>query len=325
MQADVQRALQEQAVERALGAYGPGVEGLVAVVTGGARGIGRSVCEGYLRAGANVVAADKSWDGSDEFRDALESSGHGMAVQVDLRDDGQLDAAYESVIGRFGTADVLVNNAALVSETLFAPTGRVKMLDTKDEDWELMYSVNVFGVVKTIRRFIKPMIEKGSGSIINVMSRGALHLSQGGGYQALRPWSVEMPYQSTKAAVMTMTFYLADEVRAQGVAVNGMMPGHARASWFDTTARAHQEQGHVYSMRPMVPDHIIPVALFLAGQNARSLTGHVYPAPEWNLDHGYGSTSEWYDRAMPADIEEAFSQAESAGTAPRRATFARPG
>jgi NAD(P)-dependent dehydrogenase (short-subunit alcohol dehydrogenase family) len=303
-----QRELVEQAIERARRQ----VEGRVAVVTGGARGLGRAIAEGLLRAGAKVAAADKTWDGADEFRAQLESSGRGMAVQMDLTDDEQLDAAYASVLQRFGTADVLVNNAALVSETLFYPTGRVKTLDTKDSDWEAMFKVNVFGTVKAIRRFIQPMREKGRGAIVNVVSSGVLPVSGGGGYFGLRPYTVEMPYQATKASVMALTFYLADEVRDDGVAVNAIMPGHTRASWFDATARAWKERGQLYAYRPVVPEHVVPILLFLAGQDGRGVTGMLYPVPDWNHDHGYGNYAAWQDHSLPPDLEEQFSQAEAA-------------
>src|SRR5215211_271262 len=133
-----QRALVERAIEQAR----PEIEGRVVVVTGGARGIGGAVVDAFLKAGAKVAAADKTWDGADRRRTELETSGRGMAVQVDVTDDEQMDSAYDAVLQRFGTADVLVNSAALVSETLFAPTGRVKTLDTTDSDWELMFRVN---------------------------------------------------------------------------------------------------------------------------------------------------------------------------------------
>jgi NAD(P)-dependent dehydrogenase (short-subunit alcohol dehydrogenase family) len=307
-----QRELVEQAIERARSE----VEGKVAVVTGGARGLGKAIAEGLLLAGAKVVAADKTWDKADEFRAQLEA-GDGMAVLMDVTDDEQMDAAYEAVTARYGTTDILVNNAALVSETLFYPTGRVKTLDTKDSDWELMFRVNVFGVVKSIRRFIQPMIEKGHGSIVNVVSSGVLPVAAGGGYFGLRPFTVEMPYQSTKAAVMALTFYLGDEVRGQGVAVNAIMPGHTRASWFDDTARAWKERGQVYGFRAVVPEHVIPITLFLATQDGQGVTGMLYPVPDWNYDHGYGKYAEWQDHSMPPDLEEMYSKAEAAGGAVR--------
>jgi NAD(P)-dependent dehydrogenase (short-subunit alcohol dehydrogenase family) len=308
-----QRQLLEQAIERGRRE----LEGRVAVVTGGARGLGQAIAAGLLQAGAKVAAADKTWEGADPFRAQLESSGRGLALQMDVTDDGQLDAAYAAVTERFGATDVLVNNAALVSETLFYPTGRVKTLDTKDSDWEAMFKVNVFGTVKVIRRFIQPMREKGRGSIVNVVSSGVLPVSGGGGYFGLRPYTVEMPYQATKASIMALSFYLADEVRGDGVAVNAIMPGHTRASWFDATARAWKERGQLYAYRPVIPEHVVPIVLFLAAQDGQGVTGMLYPVPDWNHDHGYGNYAAWQDHALPPDLEEQFSQAEAAAPAGR--------
>lgn len=305
---DKQAAMVRQAIEQRRA----DLEGRVAVVTGGARGLGGAMTEGLLAAGANVAAGDKSWSGSDQLRERLESSGRGLALDMDVIDDAQLDAAYAAVIRRFGTTDIVINNAALVSETLFAPLGHVKTLDTKDSDWETMFRVNVFGVVKTIRRFIRPMLEKGRGSIMNVVSSGVLPVSIGGGWYGLRPGTVEMPYQATKAAVMALTFYLGEEVFREGVAVNAVMPGHTRASWFDATARAYQEQGQVYFMRPVVPEHILPIALFLASQDGRGVTGRLYNVTEWNFDHGFGKYADWHDHSFPPDIEERYRQVEEA-------------
>jgi len=311
-EADVARAKQLEMVQQAIEQRRRDVEGRVVVVTGGARGLGGAMAEGFLQAGAKVVAADKTWAGADQLRDQLKSSGRGMAVEMDVTNDAQLDSAYDSVIEQFGTADVLVNNAALVSETLFAPLGHVKTLDTKDSDWEAMFGVNVFGTVKVIRRFIRPMLEKKRGSIINVVSSGVLPVSIGGGWYGLRPGTVEMPYQATKAAVMALTFYLGEEVFREGVAVNAIMPGHTRASWFDATARAYQEKGQVYFMRPVVPEHMLPIVLFLATQDGQGVNGRLYNVPEWNFDHGYGKYAAWHDHSFPPDIEERYRKVEAA-------------
>lgn len=304
-------ARQGRLVERAFDAWHEQLRGRVAVVTGGARGIGRSMCEGLQRAGAHVVAVDRSWDDATEFRKLLEAGG-GLALEADITDDTQLDTAYDAVIERFGTVDVLINNAALVSETLFYPTGRRQTLDTTDQDWEAMFKVNVFGTLKVIRRFIRPMQEKKSGSIINVVSSGVVASSSGGGYSALRPWTVELPYQATKAAVTTLGFYLAEEVRGDGIAVNSVMPGHTRASWFDTTARAFNDMGIVYFMRPVVPEHILPIIFLLSAQDGGGVAGRLYQVPEWNYDHGYGDYTAWQDHDLPADMEERYSRLEAA-------------
>jgi NAD(P)-dependent dehydrogenase (short-subunit alcohol dehydrogenase family) len=303
-----QKEMVNQAIERWRG----DVEDRVVVITGGARGIGGAMADGLLWAGAKVVAADKTWDGADDRRQRLESSGRGLTVEVDVTNDTQLDEAVAAVNGRFGTTDVLINCAALVSETLFTPRGRVRTLDTTDADWDTMFRVNVFGVVKTIRRFIQPMLEKQRGSIINVVSSGVLPIAAGGGWFGLRPFTLEMPYQATKAAVMAMGFYLGDEVREQGVAVNSIMPGHTRASWFDATARAWQEKGVTYGFRPVIPEHLLPITLFLAGQDGSGVTGMLYSVSDWNFDHGYGKYQEWADHTFPPELEEMYAQAEAA-------------
>ncbi len=316
---DAVKAKQREMLAKAFAQYGGDIAGRVVVVTGGARGIGRTMSEALLKAGAKVVAADKTWVGADGFRQELESSGRGAAVEMDLTNDGQLDAAYDSTIEKFGTVDILINNAALVSETLFAPLGHVKTLDTKDSDWQAMFDVNVFGTVKMIRRFIRPMLEKGRGSIVNVVSSGVLATSTGGAYFGLRPWTVEMPYQATKAAVAALTFYLGEEVRAEGVAVNAIMPGHTRASWFDATARAYQGMGMAYFMRPAIGDHLTPITLFLASQDGRGVAGRLYYVPDWNYDHGFGNYAAWLDHALPADMEATYTKLEAASPKYERA------
>lgn len=303
-------ARQKRMVDRAIREWRGGCEGRVVVVTGGARGIGRCMCEGLLRAGAKVVAADKSWDGAQDLAARL-ADGDGLALEMDISDETQLDQAYRSVINHFETVDVLINNAALVSETLFYPTGHRHTLDTTDQDWKVMFEVNLFGTLKVIRRFIQPMRDTKRGSVINVVSSGVLNVADGGAYRGLRPWTAEMPYQATKAAVTTLTFYLAEEVRDDGVAVNAIMPGHTRSSWFDATARAFKEMGIVYFMRPAIAEHILPITLFLSSRGSTP-SGRLYNVPEWNYDHGYGEYEAWYDHELPADMEQIYARLEAA-------------
>lgn len=310
------RRVQHEMVERALAQWSPFVADRVSVVTGGARGIGMVLAEGLLAAGAKVACADISWDGSDDFRSKLESSDRGLAVQMDVTDDDSVRAAHDAVLTRFGRVDSLINNAGLVSETLFAPKGKVPTMETTPVDWQRMFDVNVFGTVRVIQAFAPAMIAQGSGSIVNVVSSGILMESVGGGYFASRPWTTEMPYQASKSALATLTFYLAEELRRAGVAVNAFMPGHTRASWFDDTARAISSEGRIYALRPMAPQHILPLALFLAGQgsaqSAEPATGRLYHVPDWNYDHGYGGLQSWGDYDLPADIETGYQRLEAA-------------
>jgi hypothetical protein len=111
---------------------------------------------------------------------------------------------------------------------------------------------------------------------------------------------------------MALTFYLGQEVREDGVAVNAIMPGHTRASWFDATARAYQDAGMAYFNRPAVSGHVLPIVLFLAGQDGHGVAGRLYSVPEWNYDHGYGNYAAWLDYELPPDMEAAYRTLEGA-------------
>jgi NAD(P)-dependent dehydrogenase (short-subunit alcohol dehydrogenase family) len=318
LQADVDqyRRVQDEMVSRALAQWGPFVLDQVVVITGGARGIGRVLAEGLLEAGANVACGDVSWRGADEFREQLLGSGRGLALDMDITSDESVSAAHRAVLQKFGRVDTLINNAGLVSETLFAPKGKVPTLETTIDDWQQMFGVNVFGTVRVIQAFAAAMLEQGRGSIVNVVSSGVLMESVGGGYFAARPWTTEMPYQASKSALATLTFYLAEELKRSAIAVNAFMPGHTRASWFDDTARAISAEGRVYALRPMAPQHVLPLVLFLAAQagaqSAEPATGRLYHVPDWNYDHGYGGLQSWGDYDLPADIEEGYRTLEAA-------------
>ncbi|MHB8221179.1 MAG: SDR family NAD(P)-dependent oxidoreductase [Acidimicrobiales bacterium] len=305
-----QAAFLADAIERHRGA----LKGNVVVVTGGARGLGRTLAEGLLAAGASVVGVDRSWTGAEEFRQTLLSDEHALALEADVTDDKALDSIAAEVLSTFGRVDTLINNAGLVSETLFAPTGHVELLDTRDDDWEAMFRVNVFGTVKVIRRFAPPMLEEERGSIINIVSSGVLMTSTGGAYFGARPWSVEMPYQATKSALTTAGFYLGQELYSKGVAVNSVMPGHTRASWFDDTAHAFQEKANgTYFMRPLVAEHMVPMVLFLSAQSSARppVTGRLFHVPDWNYDHGYGDYRVWGDRGLPEELEKGYEELEA--------------
>ena len=282
------------------------LEGKIVAITGAARGMGRQFTRRFLEEGAKVVAMDLSWEptgfSGDEdesfFKELQDRSADVLVATVDVTNDAQLDAAYEQTLAKFGTADVLINDAAIRQRILFPPTGRITTLETSDADWQRSFDVNVFGALKATRRFIKPMIEKKAGSIISVISSGALHHSFGGAYMGLRPSSREMPYQSGKAALLTMMFYLADEIQNENVAVNLMVPGHTRTTGFDEQNIARRELGlaNASAPPPLMADHMVPLALFLAGQTVETgVTGRCFDVVTWNREHGLGGPESWYD------------------------------
>ncbi len=290
--------------------------GRVVAITGAARGMGRAFTRGFLAEGAKVVAMDLSWeptgfssDEDDSFRRELESRpDDAIVATVDVTSDEQIDAAFEATLAKWGTVDALMNDAAMRQRILFPPTGRTTTLETTDADWERMFAVNLFGALRVTRRFIKPMLERKRGSVMSIISSGALHHSDGGAYVALRPGSREMPYQSTKSALMTMMFYLADEVKDQNVAVNILIPGHTRTTGFDEQNAARREMGlsQGSTSTALRADHIVPLALFLARQEASTgVTGRCFDTVTWNREHGLGTERDWEDAAVSGNAAAA--------------------
>ena len=274
----------------------------IAVITGAARGMGSAYVRAFLSAGAKVVATDRSWSGVDEFREELKRHDKDVLIaDMDVTEDAQVERTYQATLDKFKTVDILVNNAAMRSRDLYPPRGRATTLETKDSDWERLFKVNVFGALKVIRRFIQPMIEKRKGSIISVVSSGILNHSHGGGYAALRPNSMEMPYMSSKAALATLSFYLADEVKRFNVAVNIIIPGHTRTTGFDEQNRARLEAGGKPGPVPVVPEHVTPLVLNLAAQDASGITGRMFDVMQWNIEHGLGGHDKWADKSFSYD------------------------
>ena len=285
------------------------LQGRVVAVTGAARGMGRAMVTGFLAEGAKVVAMDVSWDptgfsgdSDDAFLKELQGRQDNVLVStVDISDGPAVEASYQATMDKFGTVDALVNNAGLRQRNLFPPTGKITTLETKDSDWEKMFGVGVFGTLKVTRKFIQPMLERQSGSVISVISGGAMHTAVGGAYVAQRSSSREMPYQSAKAATLTMMFYLADEVQESNVAVNILIPGNARTTGYDEQNEARRAEGQTGSSnRPgrfsMTPEHIVPITLFLASQDANTgITGKCFDVPTWNMEHGLGGPEAWRD------------------------------
>jgi NAD(P)-dependent dehydrogenase (short-subunit alcohol dehydrogenase family) len=216
---------------------------------------------------------------------------------------------------KFGTADILLNNAGVRQRDLYPPTGRTVTLDTKRSEWERMFGVTVFGAMDLTKLFIQPMIKTGAGSIVTTISSGAIHHAHGGAYMALRPNSREVPYQPAKAAILCAMFYLADEVREYNVAVNVVIPGHTRTTGFDEQNAYRIATGAAGGARrggsgptALLPEHMVPCVKFLAQQDANGgVTGKCFDVMTWNIEHGFGGAEAWADPGAEAGIDAALA------------------
>jgi NAD(P)-dependent dehydrogenase (short-subunit alcohol dehydrogenase family) len=273
------------------------VEGLVVLVTGGARGMGREYIRGFLRAGAKVIATDLSWPplgispDDEDFLAEVRDNANVLVESMDVTIDAHVRRVFEAAMRRFGTIDVIINNAGLRQRDLYPPHGSVTLLETETGDWQRMFDTHVFGAVRVIKTFTPPMLEKRRGSIINIGS---------GGWAGQARASREMPYKAAKAALANLTFYVAHELEPHNIAANLLLPGHTRSTGSDEQeaaraalrARLHPERPPVSPLR-VKPDHVVPLALFLAQQDARSVTGQEISALQWNSEHGHGGLESW--------------------------------
>ena len=188
-------------------------ENRTACVTGSAVGIGRAAALRMAEEGAKLVLMDIDGEKLEKVR--LET---GLAeedvltLRCDVSDEGQVKAAAEKAIARFGKVDILVNNAALWR--CWAP-----FTDVKTEEWKRFFDVNVMGCVYCIQAFLPGMLERGYGRIINVGSVAGVYGNANMTH-----------YSATKGAVIAMTKALAKEVTGKGVLVNCVSPGSVSPS-----------------------------------------------------------------------------------------------
>src|SRR5215468_2427454 len=238
----------------------------VVLVTGAARGMGREYVRGFRKAGARVIATDLTWEPTgasgdhERFLEEVGNSPDVLAEYMDITIDSHVKRVFTKSVDRFGTIDVIVNNAGMRQRDLYPPHGSVTTLETEVGDWQKMFDTHVFGTLRVIKQFTLPMLAKRRGSLINVSS---------GGYNASRPDSREMPYQAAKGALVTMTLYLAHELKPHNIAANVLLPGHTRSTGSDEQevlrreirARAAAPGAPGVRARRLNPDHVVPLAL----------------------------------------------------------------
>lgn len=242
--------------------------GKVTVVTGGNRGIGRGIADGFAQAGAQVVIAARDTERSAQaVAEITADGGKAVAIAADVASRESLQALHDEVIARFGTVDVLVNNAGIGFHA--------DALELDDARWRQLLEVNLDGVWRACQIFGRTMTANQRGSIINIGSMSGLIVN--------RPqW--HSPYAVSKAAVHHLTRSLAAEWATRGVRVNAIAPGYVKTEIASTEYEdyAHYWRDEVPMQRYGSVEEIAPTALYLASEASSFMTGSVIV-----IDGGY--------------------------------------
>ncbi len=237
------------------------LDGKVAMVTGGNRGLGRAIAQALGEAGAKVALTSRTAKAAEDAATELAAAGiHAYGVELEVTDVDSVEAAVEQISTELGPIDVLVNNAGIgVADTAF---------DASDDDWREVFATNVDGLWFCSRAVGRRMTERGGGVIVNIGSMSAQIVN--------RPrWQAS--YLSSKAAVHQLTKALAAEWAPHNIRVNAIAPGY----FLTEMSPVDQPEFQPWCVEPAamkrfgMPVELGPVAVFLASNASSFMTGSV--------------------------------------------------
>lgn len=249
--------------------------GKVALVTGGASGIGKAIAERLAAEGAAVIVADISGDGAAGVADALGGPDHAVPAMVDVADETEVCRAFEAACLAFGGVDIVVQSAGV---SLSAP-----LLETTAADWDRQHAILARGSFLVSRQAARTLIAQGrGGDIVYVVSKNAVVAGPG-----------NIAYASAKADQAHQVRLLAVELGEHGIRVNGVNPdgvvegsGIFAGEWGDRRAELHgvprEELGRYYASRTLLeqevlPSHVAGAVFALVGSDLRRTTGTIVP------------------------------------------------
>lgn len=261
------------------------LQGRVAIVTGGAGGIGAATCSALSERGAKIVVADIDGARAEAVAEGLVREGReAMAVAVDLAEEASVAALFAQTLERFGRLDILDNNAAILTADLARRD--LDMASMETEVWDITFRVNVRGTMLCCRQALRTMERQGAGVIVNTASNLAL---QGNVIQAA--------YSASKAAVIQMTRSIATSHGKRGIRCNAVLPGltGSAAALGNLPPRlieiVTEETLTPYLGDPMDIAHTVA---FLVSDEARYITGQAIVADGGTSIHipGYARLTE---------------------------------
>lgn len=235
------------------------LKGRIALVTGGAQGIGRAIAEELAGAGATILLAGRNEAKLAEAVDAFKGQGiDASAFAIDVASRESIEAGAKAILEKFGKVEILVNNAGITRDTL--------MLRMKAADWDAVLHTNLTGTFLLTQALLGPMLKNRWGRIVNITSVVG-RTGQAG----------QVNYAASKAGLIGFTRSLAREVASRGITVNAVAPGY-----IETAMTAVLSEDLTKTMlaavplgRPGTPKDVAQAVKFLASDAASYITGHV--------------------------------------------------
>ena len=238
----------------------------VAIITGGARGIGRGIAMKFAEEGCSPVIVDVlAAEGRKTAEELSKKGGNAVFIKCDITDSSQVKEMVDQVIGKFGKVDILINNAG----TAGLPKS---VTDITEEEWDKVLGINLKGIFLCCKAVAPHMKEKGYGKIVNISSLSAIY-----------PVASNIHYSASKAGVLGLTLDLALELASFNICVNVILPGPIPSDMWNTLIPPGMNREEFFAeigkavMPPMerlgTPEDIAGVALFLASDLSRYVTG----------------------------------------------------